>query len=387
MNDPVAVAAEATRKLRASSGFRALPLAEQQGLDRDLRRLESALSRDRYAIILEDELPIPAGLLPPGARPDNAPAAPPEATIKGPPSQPPPAPGPVSQIGRQTAEAVAAIDFPGFVAGLVHGVFQAIVDATAQQVREYAALVASLSRSVEDFTAENVTPNQARDVLVGKHGQDLRLVIPAPGRNEQPRVAVRPDREGTRPAWLAQYGLEGEELSDELVEGPLLEKARSRAGEERLQSLATLVLMGINRIVVNDGEIKAKLQFHAQARERTSAEMLQGSQGMQQGIASRSQQMQQGATMVVSTSSANAQADASIRADLVGEVRVSFRTETFSLNNFADTQAIQLINRHARWQGDAPAAANVPGPAAPNVPGPAAPNVPGPMATRPPGAT
>jgi len=54
----------------------------------------------------------------------------------------------------------------------------------------------------------------------------------------------------------------------------------------------------------------------------------------------------------------------------MGEVRISFRSETFPLDRFADSQAIQLLNRHAKWKGaaeaTAPAAA---APAAPAVPG------------------
>ena len=348
MADALTLAVEATQRLRASAGFRALPASERLALESDLGRVTRALTRDPFAVALDEELPIPAGLLPPTSAP--APAEP----RSSPPPPPPTNAGPVSHIGRTMAEGVAAVDFPGFVAGLVQGVFQAIVDATAQQVREYAALVANLSRSLEDFTEDNVTPNQARDRLVAQHPQDLQLALPAPGRGDAPRVVVRPGRAGTRPAWLAGYDLGDSELTDELVEGQLVPKSRMKAGEERLQTLATLVLMGINRIVVNDGAIKARLNFHATAREQTSAEMAQGG-GQTGGLASRANPFQGGGTtMMVSTASANAQAESGVRADLLGEVRVSFRTETFNLNNFANTQAIQLINRHARWQGEAP---------------------------------
>jgi len=38
---------------------------------------------------------------------------------------------------RDTGEALNSVNFPGFVASLVTGTFQAIVDATVQQLREY----------------------------------------------------------------------------------------------------------------------------------------------------------------------------------------------------------------------------------------------------------
>ena len=43
------------------------------------------------------------------------------------------------------------VDFPAFVAALVHGVFNAIVDASIQQMEAYAALVSQVAASVDAF--------------------------------------------------------------------------------------------------------------------------------------------------------------------------------------------------------------------------------------------
>ena len=50
----------------------------------------------------------------------------------------------------------------------------------------------------------------------------------------------------------------------------------------------------------------------------------------------------------VSTVKANAQSESAIKANLMGEVNIQFRTETFPLERFADSNALQLLNRHAR---------------------------------------
>jgi hypothetical protein len=160
---------------------------------------------------------------------------------------------------------------------------------------------------------------------------------------------VRPERQGESPDWLAKHNLKGEELSDELVEGPLLEAARKKVGEGRMSSLATMVLMGMNRIVVNDGEVRAKVQFHAAAVDVQRADY----QAQQGAMVARDAGDQGSMTqMMVSTLKANAQADAAIKADLMGEVRVSFKSEVFPLERFADSAAIQLISRHAKWRTD-----------------------------------
>jgi hypothetical protein len=296
---------------------------------------------------------------PSAPRPGASPAA-------GAPAPPPPARKNAFEQGRDIGDAVEAVNFPGFVASLIQGTFQAIVDATSQQLREYADLVANLSRSVDEFARDHVGTDQVRAHLAGKH-RELRHVAPPPGTNAETSLAIAPDAEGTSPGWLADYGLDGEELTAELVEGPLQEAGRTQLAEQRMSTLASMVLMGINRIVVSAGDIKAKIQFHANVRERTDAELATAQMG--NGIAGRSGTA--GAQLSVSTVKANTQAEASLKANLTGEVRIQFRTETFPLERFADSQAIQLLNRHAKWRGEAaPAVAPAPGtPAVAPAPG------------------
>jgi hypothetical protein len=350
--DPVTTALDAARafrrNLRGSRGYCQLDAGTRQALEGDLERIESRLSRpkaDPYAQVMD--VASLQGQLQASARGADGTAGG-ENTAARPTPAAPPAPPQTASIGERAAAVLEAVNFPAFVASLLRGTFQAIVDASVQQVQEYARLVASLSRSVEEFSSENVSVNQARDFLAEQHAQDLVVVLPPAGRAGTPRLLPRPEKAGTSPEWLASYQLGGEELNEELTEGRLLEAGRLRHGEERLQSLATVVLMGINRVVVNDGDVRAKLQFHAAARDTLRGEM----QTQMGGLASRSGSGAQ-TQMMVSTVKVNAQADSSIKADLMGEVRISFRSETFPLDRFADTAAIQLLNRHARWTPEA----------------------------------
>lgn len=347
MTAPQRLALETVRRIQESPGFQGLSPREQANLSQDLARISSALSDDPWDAALETPLDLQRRLA--ASRSGNTQ----QQQQQG--EQPPAAPQQpqrqaTAELGARVAETLEAVDFPGFVAGLVTGTFQAIVDATAQQVREYADLVASISRSVDDFSRDNVTPNQVREWFAERHPDDLRLLMPRPGSGQALALAPTQGSDGSAPGWLADYGLAGQSLSQELTEGPLLERGRSRLGEERMQGLATMVLMGINRVVVKEGHIRSKLQFHASARDRRSVEMQQLVAGRAAGVAGRQVSMTQAARTQVSTIKANAQADASIRADLMGEVHLVFGTETFPLADFADTPAIQLIQRHARWK-------------------------------------
>lgn len=351
MNDRTALALAATRRLRDGVAARGLSRGDQGAFAADLDRIERALRGeprygDPYAIAQATPADLQRDLAGGGNPPRGAnPPAPPAAPAA------PPKRGAIATLS-ELGTTVDAIDFPGFVAGLISGTFQAIVDSTVQQMREYAQLVASLSRSAEDFARDNVSDDQVRGSLAGKH-RELRHVANPPGTGAATRLDVIEDAVGTTPPWLADYGLADEPLSAELVEGPLLASGRRAAAEERMQSLATMVLMGINRIVVNEGEVRAKVQFNASTSERTDAQVATAQVGS--GIAGRAGMATP--QLSVTTVKANTQADANARANLQGEVRVSFRTETFPLERFADGAAIQLINRHARWKGDEPAPA------------------------------
>ena len=93
------------------------------------------------------------------------------------------------------------------------------------------------------------------------------------------------------------------------------------------------------------------MQFHAVARDQTTAEVANLGMMQQAGIAGRSGSG--GAVAArVSTVKANVQADSGIKANLMGEVQLQFGTETFPLERFADTELVGVITRHARWRPD-----------------------------------
>ena len=111
---------------------------------------------------------------------------------------------------------VEEVNFPSFVSDLINGVFQAIVDGSIQQMRAYAELVSAVSKSLDRFRDENLTDKQAGDQLTETFPKffkrDRRFKVP-------------------KPRW------------------------RTKPATGRQQMLATMVLMGINRIVVTDGRI------------------------------------------------------------------------------------------------------------------------------------
>ncbi len=249
-------------------------------------------------------------------------------------------------IARRAGAMVNEIDFPGFVSQLVHGTFDAIVDASIRQMESYSSLVSAVAKTVDQFTEENVTFNQARDWLVSRYPGEVALKLPDSGGSEPQLV---PRVEELSPVWMVDYGLDGQELTTEVLEQQILPQVRNKVGAERQQLLATMVLLGLNRVAVRDGSISAKVMFRAAARDSASVQYATSSDPQsvatwgERGSLSQTAQ----STTMVSTLAVNAQNESTVRADLFGEVKLNFVSETLPLDRLADAAKIALVQQHS----------------------------------------
>lgn len=188
----------------------------------------------------------------------------------------------VAQGAREGAAAAGAllqaVNFPDFCAGLINGVFHSIVQSSIEQMEAYAKLVADVSKSLSQFRDDNTTQNQGRDHLVEQFPDMFQLSMDTgefsfgdQAATAGPRVTVREgvDERGAIARLNQSLPLERpvERLDDELVEAVLVPAARTQLATSRQQLLATMVMLGINRIVVTDGKISAKVMYDFQARD------------------------------------------------------------------------------------------------------------------------
>jgi len=302
--------------------------------------------------------------------------------------------GPASRVGDVARATLNAIDFPAFVAGLIQGTFHAIVDASIQQMEAYAELLKNVALTVDKFMGDNISEQSARDYLADQYD----TVFSRDTSGGQPRLVVNKNGQAPAelPSFLTDLGYKSaDDIDDDAVNQVVVPAARKNMAQTRQQTLATMVMMGINRILVDDGEINAKLQFHIDAAESTKIKFDQTktTNGKMSGRAGRDPFSAN--AIMVNTVNLNAQSDLNVRADLTGEVKVKFRSEAFPLERFADSAAIQLINQNAKVPVAAPAPAapaaalpaGAPAAATTPVPLPAAPAAPAtPAPSRPPAA-
>ncbi|GAB2603468.1 hypothetical protein [Kribbella endophytica] len=286
--------------------------------------------------------------------------------------------GTVGRVGEVARATLNAIDFPSFVAALIKGTFQAIVDATIQQMEAYATLLQEVAKTVDDYMRDNVTEDSARDYLADRYPDVLYKDVS--GTTPSLEVDLS-DPTATLPTFFTELGFDNPAQIDPVsIDEVLVPAARKTIAEQRHQTLATMVLLGLNRIVVDTGEINAKLQFHIDAAETTALKFdsTQTSMGTMAGTSGRSTFSGNG--IMVNTANINAQSDITVRTDLTGEVKVVFSSDFLPLERFADSNAIQLINQHATVPAIPPPPAQPPADGtAPAAPAPQAIAVPTPQ--------
>lgn len=295
--------------------------------------------------------------------------------------------------GQALTDVVEALDFPGFVAELIEGVFQAVVDASIQQMEAFAELVANVSKSVDAFMKDNISEDQARDYLAGQYPDHLQPDL------EAGRLTPRPEADqDNAPNFLQDLGLPFDlgDLGDEEAEKELVTAGRKKMAMDRQQMLATMVLMGLNRIVVTDGQIRASVVFNLNTKAlqeenaersrsfeygRTSDRTTTRDTKKRGGFFSRKPRVTTSSKLNVKTdtnynsdssSSEERSRETELKAKLTGNVDLRFKSETFPLERMTElmgtnTAAISQAARQAPPTNAASDAPEVPIPPPPPI--------------------
>jgi hypothetical protein len=278
-------------------------------------------------------------------------------------------------------ELVKKVDFPKFVSGLVQGVFQAVVDASIQQMQAYGELLAATAKTVDQFASEHITDGQARDYVANRYPSAARVDT----SGERARLRPAPGDGGVDLG--AEFGVDGGvDLTDDESEQAFVQQAKVEMARSRQQLMATMVLLGINRIVVTNGHINAKVVFDmrasdvAKSREKAHLDDMEKEHqsaggGIFGAIAGGFELSHDHETTVGSAIDDSSESKASVKAQLTGDVRLAFKSETFPLERMVDVMELQMLNQKAtptprsRPAAAAPAVAAAPAPSGAAAPG------------------
>jgi hypothetical protein len=424
--------------LTSSPAFAKLPQATQQQIAKDTAEIAGYLARPEG--ITAETLPTAAALT--GAQPrargldvDNSQAG---TSYKDAMKAVDKVGGGFQAVAAREGATVAGmildkVNFPDFCAKLIQGVFHAIVQSSIEQMEAYGRLVASVSKSLNEFRDENVSDNQGRDHLVEQFPDMFKLGTSDGGDfmgttgNSAPRVQLRDGVDEDSALKRVNAGLptpvQSLDLSDEDNENALVQSARTQLATSRQQLLATMVLMGINRIVVTDGKIQAKIMYDFQARDNTRRQRsatamdyardqsgnVQRTYGEQDDVETKIdggetqgkegtdqydhrdgnyyakgtyKYTQQPIVTAMSTASETSESALQTKASLSGVVDINFKSDYLPLEKMADSFQIGMIQNASKPGRGAAAAPGGPAPAAGATPPPAAAG-PGTAATQP----
>ncbi|UXY14511.1 hypothetical protein N8I74_14460 [Chitiniphilus purpureus] len=179
------------------------------------------------------------------------------------------------RIADTTRSVLGAVSFPRFVTDLVQGVFRAMLDSTSQQMQMYVELLNNVSASAAGFERSQYSVAQVRRWLAERFPEAIAYDEPElePGETIDPEEiedirlrlkpgARMPDAETLR----AGLGMEPSEPIEASNPEQLVPLARRQIARQRQQMLATMVMMGMQRIVIDSGRINASMRFHIDTR-------------------------------------------------------------------------------------------------------------------------
>ncbi len=258
----------------------------------------------------------------------------------------------ISNIAGTTQNILKAISFPRFVSDLINGVFRAMLECTTSQMEAYTQLLANVATSTQGFADANMSQDMARRWLAERFPQSYEV---AQSEVEGDPSTVRLRDGASEPSPDALRTALGLSPTDPVPEGDpeesLLPAVRVQLARQRQQMLASMVMLGMQRIVIDSGRIDASMRFHIDASSAAASEAgtrfdtsnsvaASGSFGYGPWGVSASVQSNIG---YVSTSSTQQSEETNASVDLGSAVSINFRTDQIPLDHLASQQRVELI--------------------------------------------
>ncbi|WP_454830857.1 hypothetical protein [Pseudoxanthomonas wuyuanensis] len=252
--------------LERTSGYRTLAEADRKSLAHAMVRV-SALAAE----LIDEEN-------------DAAAEPPPAAPLARAQSQPDFAAA-ADRVAQTTHDILNAVSFPRFVTDLINGVFRAMLDSNQTQMQQYVNLLNAVSASAEGFEGAQFGLMRVRQWLADQFPESIEYDAPEiePGETPDPEeianTRLRLRSGASMPPLEVIRTTLGMAPEDPLEAGSpeqLVPLARRHLARQRQQMLATMVMMGMQRIVIDSGKINAAMRFHIDTR--SAANQDQGSQ-------------------------------------------------------------------------------------------------------------
>jgi hypothetical protein len=266
---------------------------------------------------------------------------------------------PALLAGIEALERAMELPFPEFTAKLVTSTFDAIIGATIHQMEAYADLIASIAKTIENFEATNITEGDVTRFLIDNYpdaqgGTCVRYVEEEADylfETTEDFHAIFDDLVDVRlrTIWDEETILRPEDPAPNArtftEEGEQLERIRRGLrrflAQTKLDQLRVMAREGMARVVVSDGSILSKLTFRVATTDQQSFSYSEYTReslsvgaagffgGFGGGIAGGIVAGVRYSTLKVTTTNARSYNKVTMDAQIIGEVRMNFQTQTF----------------------------------------------------------
>ncbi len=231
-------------------------------------------------------------------------------------------------------ELVDSVDFPKFVADLLKAVFDANLKVMKSQTDSYIKLMKEATKSTADF--------------IKKVKDDDAFAKLAEMGSDKYNVVTEKNPDGTSKLSLTTPDGSKADMEDAEVKRALFE-AKLKMAQEHRAALREVLLMGVTRLVVKNGEIEAGVEFSVKATRESKAHH------DDQNINVVNANMEYGGGLAglfggpsgslditntnIQVNTSDKKATDDLSAKLQGKVKIVFATDYFKPDNFASIYA------------------------------------------------
>lgn len=264
------------------------------------------------------------------------------------------------RIAQTTQNVLNAVSFPRFVTDLINGVFRAMLDSNQTQMQQYVNLLNAVSASTEGFEGTQFGLMRVRQWLADQFPESIEYEAPEvePGEAPDPdevadaRLRLRGGASMPPPEVIrTTLGMAPEDELSASTPEQLVPLARRHLARQRQQMLATMVMMGMQRIVIDSGKINAAMRFHIDTRSAANED-----RGSQTSVQNR---IKAGGSFVMGPLGASAEVENTIGyvstqrsqsteelntdLELNSSVELNFRSDYLPLNQLANQAQAERI--------------------------------------------
>lgn len=244
----------------------------------------------------------------------------------------------IDQAGDIAKNFMDGVDFPKFVRDLLKGVFDANMEVTIKQMQEYINLMKSATADVSKFV-KAVDDSASFGYLVEQGNDDFNL-----GEDEEGNQALM-DKDGNVVAVDGKLA----DIGDNTLKAKIMD-AKIKMAQEQRAILRETILMGVTRLVVERGTVKAGVVFDIKANESVKLK----DKAAKKDASSSGSSFQAGGGLIgkifggpnggvtnseqhstISISSGKSDNSTNLKAQVTGSVEIIFKSDYFKLDNFA----------------------------------------------------